>query len=408
LEPRTQTIEHAVSEDSVQQMLLLAERLRMSSGGDLDDQAILAVSEATGIPVEYVRVSVSRMPETKANRGIFTQLRHAVLSLEPAVRSHVISGVLATNLALLNVLAVRFGDQYGFFGTLGLILTGLGLYNLALCRESRTAVISGALLGGIFFFSRSLFSLIARTPDTFPAFVLLPHILVGGIAGFALQTVWSRVRTQVGAKDPLQERQELLQQLVSLQDKLRSGEQSMTFLSLDIVGSTRMKEHADPLSVEYTFTEYHKWVDWVARRFQGQVHSTAGDGITCAFSHPQHAFAAAKYIQTGLVELNTFRNKIGVPIQLRAGIHHGTVNAPAGQDVTKINFSHVIDVAAHMQKVAPIGGIAVSEAAAQHVTGGPAMIGREQIEVSNVRGVIWIPKTAVSTPSSEGPPPLPA
>ena len=73
----------------------------------------------------------------------------------------------------------------------------------------------------------------------------------------------------------MRERQELLKQLVDIQDKLRSGEQEVSFLSVDIVGSTRMKQMADPLSVEFTFTEYHKFVEMIARR-SGDVVASQG------------------------------------------------------------------------------------------------------------------------------------
>lgn len=403
-----QELETPDRHDRVQEMLLLAERLRENVGGDLDDDAILAVSEATGLPTEYIRVAVTRLPEADRKRSLGQQIRHSILSLDPGMRRFVGSGVLGANLALMNVLAVKTGDQYGLINTVAIVLAGLAVWNLAVTKDSRTGLTSGALLGGVYFVARSLFSLVASLDVQIPAALLIPFVLGGGLAGFVFPFIRERFSKRLGLKDPLEERQELLKQLVDLQDKLRSGEQAMSFLSLDVVGSTRMKESADSLSVEYTFTEYHKWVEWVAKRFGGQVHSTAGDGVTCAFPHPQMAFQAARFMQSGLVELNTFRNKIGVPIQLRAGIHHGTVNNPGGTDITKLNFAHVIDVAAHMQKVAPVGGIVVSEAAAAGVMGGPAVIGTDMVEVSNVKGFVWHGRPAAAPPTTDGPPPLPA
>jgi len=66
----------------------------------------------------------------------------------------------------------------------------------------------------------------------------------------------------------------------------------------------------------------------------------------------------------------------------------------------------VIDIAAHMQKVAPPGGIAISAAAAQHVTGGAAAVGTEEVEISNTRGWVWRSKSAAPSLGA-GPPPLP-
>ena len=193
---------------------------------------------------------------------------------------------------------------------------------------------------------------------------------------------------------------------MTLQDKLRTGEQSISFLSLDIVGSTKIKAAADPLSVEFTFTEYHHFVDRIVKQHGGKVHSTAGDGITCAFEHPQQAYMAARQIQSGLVELNAFRNKTGVPLVLRAGVHTGNVVVPPGEDITKVNFAHVIDMSAHIQKVCPPGGIAVSEVSSRLIPGGGATIGQELIESHDIKAFVWKPR-AITPDLQLAPPPMP-
>ncbi len=363
-----------MTDDSVHQMLLLAERLREQHGGQLDDAAILAVSEATGATPEYVRLAVRLLPEKEHRLG--ERIRAAFLTLEPDVRRHVLSGLLATTCALLAVLSRPTWEAANLFGTLLLIALGLAVWNIGVSKDTRAAAISGALFGGMYFVADSLFTLLAKLllpvaqiGSGLENLLLIPFVLGGGLIGILAQRIVSRLQRKIGIKDPVQERQELLRQLVTLQDKLRSGEQSMTFLCVDIVGSTKMKAKADPLSVEFTFTEYHQFVDNVTRRYGGSVHSTAGDGVTCAFSHPQQAFGAAKNMQTGIVELNTFRNKIGVPMVLRAGIHSGSVNAPT-EDIKTVNFAHVIDVTSHLQRACPPGGIIVSEDAANLLPGG--------------------------------------
>ena len=392
-----------MSDDSVREMLLLAERLRESHGGELDDSAILAVSEATGAPVDYVRLAVRLLPEKKEH-GFFQRIRGVFLALEPDVRRHAISGLLAANSALMNVLAGTTGDRYSFYGTLMLITIGLGLWNIGVSKDARTAAWSGALFGGVFFVAQSLFAYVMSAPSAVgDSFLLIPHIIVGSILGMVTHKLVERFRPSLGIKDPLQERQELLRQLVDLQDKLKSGEQSMTFLSVDIVGSTRMKETADPLSIEFTFNEYHTFVEMITKKHGGRVHSTAGDGMTCAFDHPHQAYAAARNIQAGIIELNTFRNKLGVPLILRCGVHTGTVVAPTAGDIKSVNFAHVIDIAAHLQKVCPAGGVAVSEPSATALPGGPAAVGTERVEVMGVPAVIWQPRsTPAQLPSPAG------
>ena len=400
-----------LSDDSVREMLLLAERLREQRGGELDDSAIMAVSEATGATPEYVRLAVRMLPEKK-KQGFFQSIRSAFLTLEPDVRRYVLSALIASSCALSSVLDRRIIDGDSLFGALQLILLGVGVWNMSISKEKRTAAISGAFFGGVFFVAQSLFWLFAELVtrihlhggDT--SIMLIPYVVGGGFLGLVSQSLVSRNQSKFGIKDPVQERQDLLRQLVSLQDKLRSGEQSMTFLSLDIVGSTKMKANADPLSVEFTFTEFHQFVDGITKKYGGRVHSTAGDGVTCAFPHPQQAFGAARNVQSGIVELNTYRNKLSMPIVLRAGIHSGSVNAPT-EDIKSVNFAHVIDVAAHLQHCCPPGGIAVSEDAAKMLPQGPISVGTKKIETDDCSAYIWEPRQKLIKLDAAIPPPSP-
>ncbi|RYG46056.1 hypothetical protein EON79_11100, partial [bacterium] len=389
-----------MTEDGVESMIALAERLRASSGGALDESAIQAVAEATGAPVDYVRLAVKLRVDRQPRNPLASAMAQ-YHTLEPNVRRFVISGVAATGVALLMAVEARLGSrvsEYGIIGMLAIVGLTLGTYNVSVSRDARVAAVAGAILCGGWFAARAVFSFALRLPEHYPPFLLIPYILVGALAGFVLQKLVTQNRQKLGLKDPAKERQEMLTQLVQLQERLRSGEKSITFLSVDIVGSTRMKENSDPLSVEFTFNEYHQFVDRVTRRYGGRVHSTAGDGVTAAFDHPQQAFAAAKNIQTGILEVNTFRNKIGVPIVLRCGIHTGAVVTPDADDIKSVNFSHVIDMAAHMQKACPPGGVAISDASAMHLPGGAAGVGTERVKVDDTTATIWSPRSMPPSP----------
>jgi len=74
----------------------------------------------------------------------------------------------------------------------------------------------------------------------------------------------------------------------------------------------------------------------------------------------------------------------------------GTVMTPQAGDIKSINFAHVIDMAAHMQKASPPGGIAVSDAAAAQLPGGPAGIGVEKAQVLDMGATIWAPRVALA------------
>lgn len=395
-------------------MLVLAERLRQQNGGVLDESAIQAVAEASGAPVESVRLAL-KLKEENEQRSLASTVRAQFRTLEPDTRRYVTSGLLAAAGAFLNVLDSKVsqvtellnGSVYGIFSMLAILAFMAGLYNVVIARNTKVAAISGGILTGAMMVLHSLFSAVFMVKMNAEPVMLLPVTFFGIAGGAFLQGLFDKNRKKLGLRDPLQERQELLSQLHELREKLHSGEQSMTFLSVDIVGSTRMKQNADPLAVEFTFNEYHQFVERIVRKNGGQIHSTAGDGVTCAFDHPQQAFGAARNLQAGLIELNMLRNKLGVPLTLRCGIHSGTVVTPDASDVTSLNFAQVIDIAAHLQKITPPGGIAVSEAAAGGLIGGMDAVGTERGEVEGVHAAIWVPKRAAAAVGAAEPPPLP-
>jgi class 3 adenylate cyclase len=403
-----------ITDDGVEQMLVLAERLREANGGELDESAIQAVAEATGAPVEYVRLAVKLRSE-KEKKSFLANIRSQYRLLEPHTRRYVLSGAAAASSALLlaldqlvsKITITHLESNYGIFAMLATITIGLGIYNVVLSRDSKTAALSGAVLAGGMFLMKSVFSLVfaIRThvdPALFSVFSAL-----GAAGGIGLRHFADKYRNRLGLKDPAKERQDLLKQLNHLQDKLTSGRQYMTFLSVDIVGSTRMKEGADPLAVEYTFGEYQEFVARISQKYGGRVHSTAGDGLICAFENPQHGFAAAKNIQAGIFELNALRNRLGVPLALRIGIHSGAVIPPQTGDVTSVNFSHVIDIASHLQKLAPSGGIVVSDAAVAQIAGGASSVGTERVQVMDIAASVWIPRQSAGSGILTPRPPLP-
>ncbi|MEA2553853.1 MAG: hypothetical protein QOJ65_2029 [Fimbriimonadaceae bacterium] len=425
-------LQQHLSEDGVQQMLILAERLRESSGGVLDDAAILAVSEATGAPAEYVRLALKMRPQKK-RESFGDRVRNAFLTLEPDTRRYVVSAATATGLGVVEAFSRKSNlamdayvrardaattgvpftqlapqDTSQLFGVISILLITAALYNVAVSKDSKIAAFAGALFGGLSCIGFAVVSTILHVPNA-ASYWLIPLVLMGALGGLLLHRIVDTYRGKIGLNDPVRERQELLKQLVDIQDRLRSGEQAISFLSVDIVGSTRMKQMSDPLSVEFTFTEYHKFVEMIARRYGGRVHSTAGDGITLAFDSPSQAFGAARTTQTGIIELNTFRNKIGVPIVLRCGVHTGKVMAPDATDITSINFADVIDISAHLQKACPPGGVVVSDAAAVMLPGGPAGIGADRVQTEGgTSGYVWLPKSLSKPLPAGGPPPMPA
>ncbi|HRJ26122.1 MAG TPA: adenylate/guanylate cyclase domain-containing protein [Fimbriimonadaceae bacterium] len=385
--------------DEVAEMLVLAERLRAVHGGDLDDASIDAVSEITGATPEFVRVALRNAEKTQKKVRLSERIRNLFLSFNPEVRSMVQGGLIATAFAISFGFRT-IGDPGGLSSVVGILLAVFGLINASLARTPRAAVLTGAITGASMVLMTAIVLAVTALFVTHNTVVIAPMILVyavgGALLGSLSHKIMARVRGSLGLKDPAAERQELLAQLMEIQDKLHGDKKALTFLSIDMVGSTQMKMESDPLAVEYTFNEYHRYVEAIVRKHGGNIHSTAGDGVTAAFDDVQPAFLAARQIQSGLIELNTHRNRIQKPIALRIGLHTGEVWG-AGDGVERVNFSSVIDVAAHLQKVCPVGGVAVSDLAARSLQGGPARVGSEEVEVQGVSGRVWRAKITLDS-----------
>ncbi|MBS1723366.1 MAG: adenylate/guanylate cyclase domain-containing protein [Armatimonadetes bacterium] len=394
----------AVSEDTFREIHMLAARLREQLG-EIDDAAIQAVSEATGAPEEYVRLAVRSAP-SEERQTFVDRMKGSFLAFDPDMRRYTMAGVLGAMGGLALAISAAVRDTSGFMGALSLIALLGGCWNAAVAKDSKAGALSGAVYGGVTFLIMTLFTFLFHLlPNVNPhgphPMGLLAWVVGGTFVGALANRVFALNRGKLGMRDPGQERQALLQQLQDIQEKLKSDERFVTFLSVDIVGSTRIKTESDPLTVEFTFTEYHKFVESVVERFGGKVHSTAGDGVTCVFESPQMGYAAGRALLSGLFEFNSYRNRLAKPIELRAGVHTGSAHV-AGQSLTNVNFAQVIDVAAHMQKSGEPGTLIVSETTANYVVGGPESIGEHRITVHDFQAIVWKPKVTVSASPAPG------
>lgn len=395
--------QHTTGDTShLQDLRTLLGRLQATSRTPLDDEAVEAVAEATGASTEYIRLAMQG--GEKGSRT--SSISEVYYSLDPVVRTPLAAAFIGAIAGLFSAIGRAINDPFQLWTMLMMITVAIAFVPVVRARDQRAAMIGGASFGGMVFFSTvlftSLFSMFSTMQRIESAFPLIVWVVCGGLAGHFGYAI---SRQKFGLKDNRHERQELLGQLMELQQKLTAHEEKVAFLSVDIVGSTAMKLGADPLAIEFTFTEYHKYVEMITERNGGKIHSTAGDGVTIVFDDPAAAFKAARTMQSGLPEFNSFRNRINVPIQLRAGIHYGSVVAPE-PGATSVNFSRVIDLAAHLQKECPIGGVMISGEAAATVTG-VAFQDREVV-VDGMPARIWIPRSAPSALGSGAtPPPTP-
>lgn len=159
----------------------------------------------------------------------------------------------------------------------------------------------------------------------------------------------------------------LLAELVRLQWQLSPQTSDVCILSVDAARSAEMKASADPWAVEYSFREYQCFLEDVVHANGGSVLSTAGDGAVAEFPTVDQAYAAARQIQTEIESFNRRTSRLDKPFRLRVGLHMG----PVAGCINDVEYSAVIDIAAHVQAAAPIGGIALTGPVAEHLRDEP-------------------------------------
>lgn len=159
----------------------------------------------------------------------------------------------------------------------------------------------------------------------------------------------------------------LLAEMVRIQWRLSNESGFVCVLVVDAARSSEMKAAADPLLVEYTFREYQEWIQKICGERTGRVHSTAGDGAVVTFDACGLALSAAKRLQTDLFRFNKDENRLSLPFRLRIGLHTGEVLG----DIGEVQFTEVIDIAAHIESVSPVGGIAVTDDVAARIAEEP-------------------------------------
>jgi class 3 adenylate cyclase len=167
----------------------------------------------------------------------------------------------------------------------------------------------------------------------------------------------SDVRGTLAAK--LERKKELEQEqykmIVDLYGHYRNG----TFLSIDVVNSTKLKEGEDSLKVIQTFQAFHRFVNEHIRRSLTSVFS--GDGVMCLFETPQDAVEVAISIMRDLRDFNKIDSSLRRYLNIRLGINTGTLLLDSVGDLGRVT-ERDIDVAGHLQKYSRPGELLISAA----------------------------------------------
>jgi class 3 adenylate cyclase/tetratricopeptide (TPR) repeat protein len=156
-------------------------------------------------------------------------------------------------------------------------------------------------------------------------------------------------------------------------DDLDGERKTVTALFADIKGSMELMEDLDPEEARAIVDPALKLMIDAARRYDGYIVQSTGDGIFALFGapvahedHPQRALYAALRMQEDLKRYSDrLRVEGKLPLQARVGVNTGEAvvrSISTGQGHAEYTpIGHSTSLAARMQALAPIGSIAATQ-----------------------------------------------
>jgi tRNA A-37 threonylcarbamoyl transferase component Bud32/class 3 adenylate cyclase len=141
---------------------------------------------------------------------------------------------------------------------------------------------------------------------------------------------------------------------------LSQEKRRLAFLSIDVVGSTKMKAGEDKLTIEHAFSEYKKFVERILKQNELWKVAWTPDGIMCAFPTTNDAVKAGQGVLNGLAWFNDGVHHLRTPFGVRCGVNAGEVVFPEEKNMEEIS-DETIDVAGHMQKYAAHGTLWIAQ-----------------------------------------------
>jgi serine/threonine protein kinase/class 3 adenylate cyclase len=143
----------------------------------------------------------------------------------------------------------------------------------------------------------------------------------------------------------------LLREYAEAKKILSQEKRNLAFLSIDVVGSTKMKAGEEKLVIEHAFSEYKKFVEQILKVNNAWKAAWTPDGVMIAFFTPAEAVKAGREVLARLGWFNDGVHHMRTPFSVRCGVNAGEVVFPESKGMEEIS-DEVIDVAGHMQKYA--------------------------------------------------------
>ncbi len=132
-----------------------------------------------------------------------------------------------------------------------------------------------------------------------------------------------------------------------------------SFVDVDVVNSMGMKANiTEPERIIISFERFRSYVAGIVTEYRGHVLNSNGDELMCFFESSHDAIRAGSAIFSRLDHFNQNENVLDMPFRFRIGVHSGQslVDLKRG-----IAYSTTLDVAGHLQKLAPPDRMAISQ-----------------------------------------------
>jgi class 3 adenylate cyclase len=167
-----------------------------------------------------------------------------------------------------------------------------------------------------------------------------------------------------GIKSKISRHKKLEQEQYKAMLDLYSHYQDGTFLSLDIVSSTKLKEGESSLAVINSFQAFQAYIKEHIARAASTVFS--GDGVMCLFKDPQRAVDTALKILQDLTQFNQQASSLKRDFNVRIGINSGPILMEETSDLGTVT-EQTIDIAGHLQKYGKPGRLLISRSTWDHI-----------------------------------------
>lgn len=185
---------------------------------------------------------------------------------------------------------------------------------------------------------------------------------------------------------------------LELGDQIRQRyEREYTAVSIDVVQSGLSKSASSDLDAQLTFDAYHNWIDQKLAAFGSRNFTWSGDGLLAVFEQPEEAVACARSIRDELSQFNNRHNRLHRALQVRIGVHTGTILHDNTEGLGKI-ASRTFDLAGHLQKSARPNQIRISETTYALLKEGAGQFVPDSAELPNPSAVFVYPADTAGAP----------